>query len=198
MGQPCGETGLQELQNCTNWAVECIELAVSKQRIESFHFKAYSFLVEGALGWRTISTTSVERPEAMRFAPLEVMSITSTPPSWMSQREPEGTVRCLPSNKQVHLSLAKLSKFALPWGEASTPRASAPASTGCLLPHSDAQEYELFSARGVCPGTTQGSGAPACTEVTNADLLGGWYRRPPLCCRCAPTHDDLLIPGESV
>ncbi len=24
-------------------------------------------------------------------------------------------------------------------------------------------------------------------------LLGGWCKRPPLCCRCGPTHDDLLL-----
>ncbi len=63
--KPCGEMGLQELQNCTNW----VELTVSAPRSESFHFKVYSFFVEGALGWRMVSTTSVERPEATRCAP---------------------------------------------------------------------------------------------------------------------------------
>ncbi|MCJ8736206.1 hypothetical protein PDJAM_G00256220, partial [Pangasius djambal] len=33
--------------------------------------------------------------------------------SWMSQREPEGTVRCLLSRKQIHLSLAKHSPYLL-------------------------------------------------------------------------------------
>ncbi len=60
----------------------------------------------------------------------------------------------------------------LPRGEASIPRALAPASKGCLLPYSDAQEYELLSARGVFLGTTQGSGAPACTRSVTADLPG--------------------------
>ncbi len=85
-----------------------------------------------------------------------------------------------------------------PRGEASIPRASAPASTGCLLPYWDAQEYELLSSRVTCPGTTQGSGVPACIRGANADLPDGWYKRPPLCCRCAPTHGDLLGLEESV
>ncbi len=73
----------------------------------------------------------------------------------------------------------KLSKSASPpQGEASIPRASAPASTGCLLLYWDAQEYRLLSARGTCPGTTQGSGAPACIRGANADLPGGWYKKP--------------------
>ncbi len=33
--------------------------------------------------------------------------------SWMSQREPEGTVRCLTSRKQIHLSLAQNSPYLL-------------------------------------------------------------------------------------
>ena len=28
VGQPCREKGLQELQNCTNWAINWVELAV--------------------------------------------------------------------------------------------------------------------------------------------------------------------------
>ncbi len=85
-----------------------------------------------------------------------------------------------------------------PRGEASIPRALAPASTGRLLPYWDAQEYALLSAKGVYPGTTQGSGAPACTRGVNTDLPDGWYKRPPMCCRCTPTHGDLLGLGERV
>ncbi len=54
------------------------------------------------------------------------------------------------------------------------------------------------SQRGVCPGTTQGSGAPACKWGVKTDLPGGWYKRPPRCCRCTPTYDDLSGPRESV
>ncbi len=93
----------------------------------------------------------------------------------------------------------KLSISASPTrGEASISRASAPASTGCLLPYWDAQEYELLSAREACPETTQGSGAPACIRGANVDLPGGLCKRPPLCCRCSPTHGDLLGLEESV
>ncbi len=99
-----------------------------------------------------------------------------------------------------HLCLAKLSQDVLNHLRVKHPfpGASAPASTGCLLPNWDAQECELPSARGICPGTTQGSGTPACTGGVNADLLGGWCKRPPLCYRCAPTHGDLLGLGGSV
>ncbi len=34
------------------------------------HFKKYSFLMEGALDWRMVSATSVERPELMSCAPF--------------------------------------------------------------------------------------------------------------------------------
>ncbi len=55
----------------------------------------------------------------------------------------------------------RLSKSASPpQGEASIPRALA-------------QEYRLLSARGTFPGSTQGSGAPACIRGTSADLPGG-------------------------
>ncbi len=77
-----------------------------------------------------------------------------------------------------------------PQGGASIPRASAPASTGCLLPDWDAQGCELLSARGVSLGPTQGSGAPACKGCANADLPCGWCKR--------PTHCGLLGPGGSV
>ena len=60
-----------------------------------------------------------------------------------------------------------------PRGETFIPRASAPASTGGLLPYSDAQKCELLSARGVCPGTTQGSGTLVCTNGVSGDPLGG-------------------------
>ncbi len=83
-------------------------------------------------------------------------------------------------------------------GEASIPQASAPASTGCLLLYWDAQEYRLRSARGTCPGTIQGSGAPACIRGANADLPGGWYKKPPLCCQCVPANADFLCPEENL
>ncbi len=82
--------------------------------------------------------------------------------------------------------------------EASIPQAKAPVSTGCLLPHWDAQVCKLLWVRGVCPGPTQGSGAPTCTGDATSDLPGGWYKRPPLCCRCELTHGDLLGLGESI
>ncbi len=85
-----------------------------------------------------------------------------------------------------------------PRGEASIPRALAPASTGCLLLYWDALEYRLLSARGTCAGSTQGSGAPACIWGANADVPGGLYKKPPLCCLCVSTHGDFLGPEESV
>ncbi len=88
----------------------------------------------------------------------------------MSQREPEGTVRCLTSCKTLSLAQNPPSTSP-PRGEASIPWASAPASTGCLLPYLDTREYERFSARGVFLGTTQGSSAPACTRGADADPL---------------------------
>ncbi len=37
--------------------------------LNSFHFRAYCFLVVGAQDWSMVSTTLVERLEAMRCAP---------------------------------------------------------------------------------------------------------------------------------
>ncbi len=120
--------------------------------------------------------------------------------SYMSQRVLEGILRCLLSSEEVHLCLTKHSQDLChhPRVKHPFPGHRAPASTGYLLPYWDAQECELLSARGVCPGTTQGSGMPACTGGVNADLLGGWCKRPLLCCQCAPTHGDLLGLGGSV
>ncbi len=67
------------------------------------------------------------------------------------------------------------------------------ASTECLLLHWDAQEYRLLSARETCPGTTQGSGAPACIRGERRPP-GGWYKKPQLCCRCVLAHCDYLGP----
>ncbi len=69
-GYPCSEPILQELQHCTDWAVNW--------KVKTFHFKAYIFLVEGALKWRMVSTTSVERPESMSWAPSEAKPTVST------------------------------------------------------------------------------------------------------------------------
>ncbi len=74
------------------------------------------------------------------------------------------------------------------------------------IEHWDAQGCELLSARGFFPGTTQGSGVPACTRGTDADLPGRWYNVCTIHCvqykdvlyRCAPTYGDLLCLGESV
>ncbi len=38
--------------------------------VKSLHFRAYSFLVEGALDWCMVSTTLFESPEAMKLRPL--------------------------------------------------------------------------------------------------------------------------------
>ncbi|KAL0185520.1 hypothetical protein M9458_017190, partial [Cirrhinus mrigala] len=50
------------------------------QELKSLHFQAYSFLIEGALDWRMVSTTSVERPEATRCAPSGATPTASTTP----------------------------------------------------------------------------------------------------------------------
>ncbi len=48
------------------------------QHVKSCHLAAYDFLVEGALDWRMVSTTSIERPDAMRCAPSEATPTAST------------------------------------------------------------------------------------------------------------------------
>ncbi len=50
-------------------------------RTLSLNFRAYSFLIEGALDWRIVSATSVERPKAMSCAPSGVTPTASTTPS---------------------------------------------------------------------------------------------------------------------
>ncbi len=46
--------------------------------VKTLHFKAYSFLVEEALEWRMVSTTSVEKPESVSWAPSEAKPTVST------------------------------------------------------------------------------------------------------------------------
>jgi len=46
--------------------------------VKSFHFRAYNSLVERALEWRMVSTTSVERPELMSWAPSEAKATVYT------------------------------------------------------------------------------------------------------------------------
>ncbi len=56
----------------------------------------------------------------------------------------------------------------------------------------------LFSSRKTSlRGTIAHKQLAACTRGANADLPA-WYKRPPLCCRCTPTHGDLLGLGGSV
>ncbi len=134
-----------------------------------------------------------------RWSLGHVCTIASSPSgAGMSQREPEGAVWCLTSRKQIHLCLSKNSPNLL---HLLGVKPSLPGPQP--LPRPDVcsyieQEYRLLSARVTCPGTTQGSGAPACIRGANADLPGGWYKKPPLCCRCVPTHGDFLGLEESV
>ncbi len=62
VGQPCGETGLQELQNCTNRAVDWVELVVSAPWSKKFPLQGVQFPCWGSsgleyglnnLGWET-------------------------------------------------------------------------------------------------------------------------------------------------
>ncbi len=58
---------MRELQHWTKRAVNWIKLVVSAPGVSAS--RAYSFLIEGALDWRMVSATSVERLEAMSYAP---------------------------------------------------------------------------------------------------------------------------------
>ncbi len=46
--------------------------------MNSCHLAVYDFLVEGALDWRMVSTTSVERPDAMSCVPSGATPTAST------------------------------------------------------------------------------------------------------------------------
>ncbi len=81
---------------------------------------------------------------------------------------------------------------------ASIPQASAPVSTGCLLPDWGTQGWKLPSRRAVSLWSTRGSAAPACTGGVSEDPLGGWCKRPLTYCLCILANDGLSGLGESV
>jgi len=46
--------------------------------VNNLHLKAYNFLVDRALKWRMVSTTSLERPEHMSWVLSEAKPTVST------------------------------------------------------------------------------------------------------------------------
>ncbi len=69
VGYPCRESSLQILKNCTTGQLTGSCWRALHHEVKNFHFRVYTFLVEGALDWRMVSTTSAGRPEAMSCAP---------------------------------------------------------------------------------------------------------------------------------
>ncbi len=79
--------------------------------MKTLHFKAYSFLVEGALEWRMVSTTSVEKPESMSWAPSEAspqfpqfwLGVKSRAPHLGPKVPPDGELRRSPVEKGYYI-----------------------------------------------------------------------------------------------
>ncbi len=105
--------GQQILQHCTKWAVNWLKLAVSAPLSEESQLQGAQFPHLGALDWKMVSTTSVERPEAMSCAPSGPKPTASTTPS-RGERTCPPPVRGKPSWRE--------SPMESQWGEKSGPR----------------------------------------------------------------------------
>ncbi len=152
---------------------------------------------------RTLSRTPGSRaiggkPYRRSLGQVCTMAFSPSGTGWI--REYQRDIVLLLSSEEVHLCLAKHSpdllhhlgvKHPFP-GPRPLPRQDVcshiemPRNVNC----SQREEFVLGPRKDLC---TQ-----ACTGGVNADLLGGWCKRPPLCCRCAPTLGDLLGLGGSV
>ncbi len=75
----------------------------SHHEVKSLHFRAYCFLIEGALDWRMVSTTFVERPEAMSCTSSGATPTTSRAPGRerSGEKRTDGGVR---ENQRGHCS----------------------------------------------------------------------------------------------
>lgn len=57
-------------------------------KLKTFQFRPYSLHLEGALVWSMVSTTSVERPKSVSWAPSEAMPVVSITPGGGEEESP--------------------------------------------------------------------------------------------------------------